>query len=144
MADVDLSILGQKIGRWTILSRRWEPQGKRTFLLCRCDCGTEKEVERRSILDGRSTSCGCYCSEASTRYHKKHGEGDWRNGPISVEYRTWKGIRRRCNNPKDSNYSFYGGRGIKVSELWNDYTKFLEDVGRRPAPHLTIERINND
>lgn len=50
----------------------------------------------------------------------------------------------RCNNPKNSAYHRYGGRGIKVCERWNVFEKFMEDVGDPPAPNLTIERIDND
>lgn len=34
-------------------------------------------------------------------------------------YKAWQSMRQRCNNPKDKNYSDYGGRGISVCDEWN-------------------------
>jgi hypothetical protein len=52
-------------------------------------------------------------------------------------------MRDRCNNPNNTTFSYYGGRGIKVCERWNDFTAFIADVGERPAG-LTLDRIDND
>lgn len=57
----------------------------------------------------------------------------------------WCGIVRRCENKNDTAYSFYGGRGIKMHPAWRaSFIRFLEDIGRRPDPKLTLERIDND
>lgn len=62
----------------------------------------------------------------------------------SVEFRTWTGLRYRCNNPNSSSYKNYGARGIKVCKRWDNFENFLEDMGKRPSPELSIERINNN
>ena len=59
-------------------------------------------------------------------------------------YVTWTNMRQRCNNPKHIQYSEYGGRGIKVCERWNNFTNFLEDMGEKPTPQHSIDRIDND
>jgi hypothetical protein len=69
---------------------------------------------------------------------KKHGLTD------SIEHRAWARIRRRCYSPDYHNYPRYGGRGIEVCERWNDFNNFLADMGPRPGPEYTIERIDND
>ena len=60
------------------------------------------------------------------------------------EYRIWKGMRRRCNATTCRAYPNYGGRGIKVCPEWDDFTVFLADMGPRPSPQHTVERIDND
>jgi hypothetical protein len=67
----------------------------------------------------------------------------------SVDYRpehlVWFNMLARCYNPEIPAYGNYGGRGITVCERWrNSFLAFLEDMGKRPAPRHTIERIDND
>ncbi|MFT9091570.1 MAG: hypothetical protein ABF479_11300 [Gluconacetobacter sp.] len=56
-------------------------------------------------------------------------------------YRSWTNMRQRCLNPNLAMYDRYGGRGIKVTDRWNDFSLFLEDMGRRPDNH-SIDRID--
>lgn len=61
------------------------------------------------------------------------------------EYTSWLNMKSRCGNPKNHRYYRYGGRGIKVCDEWlNSYKSFLSDVGRKPTPAHTLDRINND
>lgn len=72
-----------------------------------------------------------------------HGEAV--QGQFTPEYKVWRDIKRRCLNPNVWNYSRYGGRGITIAPEWrDDYLAFLRDVGRRPSPIHSIERIDND
>jgi hypothetical protein len=51
----------------------------------------------------------------------------------------------RCHNPNHPAYSSYGGRGITVCDAWStDFKRFLADVGPRPSPRHSLERINNE
>lgn len=60
-------------------------------------------------------------------------------------YMVWIGIKSRCNNPNAPGYANYGGRGIKICDRWiNSYETFIEDVGERPSPQHTLDRIDND
>lgn len=58
-------------------------------------------------------------------------------------YRTWSDIIQRCCNPKAIDYSYYGGRGISVSERWRKFENFYADMGEKPEG-LSIDRIDND
>ena len=58
-------------------------------------------------------------------------------------YGTWSMMKQRCNNPKHVNYSYYGGRGVKVCSRWSNFWLFVEDVGERPEGY-TLERRDNN
>lgn len=72
----------------------------------------------------------------------------WRDSGVqhrSRMYRVWGSMRQRCNNPKQSRYSSYGGRGIKVCDEWIDFAKFREWMLEQGyGPGLQIDRIDND
>jgi hypothetical protein len=59
-------------------------------------------------------------------------------------YDTWNNMRQRCTNPKNTNYHYYGGRGIKVCDQWSKFAKFLEDMGEKPSATHTLDRIDNN
>jgi hypothetical protein len=52
-------------------------------------------------------------------------------------------MRQRCANPRNKDYSSYGGRGITVCGRWGVFENFLADMGEKPAG-LSIDRIDND
>lgn len=47
-------LTGKKFGKWVVLKR-----GDGNKWLCRCECGTEREVVGATLKNGTSTSCGC-------------------------------------------------------------------------------------
>ncbi len=55
---------------------------------------------------------------------------------------------RRCYNPNNPNFKYYGGRGIDVFKPWHDFAAFLAyllaTIGLRPSPQHSIDRIDND
>jgi len=60
------------------------------------------------------------------------------------EYNAWSHLRDRCNNPKNAAYESYGGRGIKVCECLNNFSNFINYVGKRPTKNHSIDRKEND
>ena len=61
------------------------------------------------------------------------------------EYWCWTGLKQRCLNPKDEKFRIYGARGIKVCDRWRDsYKLFLADMGCKPSPAHSIDRIDNN
>lgn len=60
-------------------------------------------------------------------------------------YNIWNMMMHRCENPKNSSYPYYGGRGIKVCDDWKEPKPFVYwAFGSGYTEILTLERINND
>ncbi len=135
---VDLS--GQNFNNWTVIKRVHNRYGNKTYWLCRCSCGKEKEVMGTTLTSGRSKQCRS-CS-IKLRFTK---HGFCKNRKKTLEYHIWNSIKNRCNNPNISNWKDYGGRGIKICDRWkNSFSNFIKDMGRKPFPKASIDRIDND
>lgn len=59
------------------------------------------------------------------------------------EYKIWGHMKSRCCNPKNKNYSVYGGVGIKVCDRWSEFENFFVDMGTRPTDLHTLDLIEN-
>jgi len=54
----------------------------------------------------------------------------------------YAGMVRRCVNPNDASYEYYGGRGITVCDRWLESIKnFFDDMGPAPAGY-SLERVD--
>jgi hypothetical protein len=56
-------------------------------------------------------------------------------------YKTWAQMRDRCVNPNNTNWEYYGGRGITLCDEWHLFSKFYADMGERPEG-TSIDRID--
>jgi len=113
-------------------------KSNQTKYLCRCDCGTTKEVLGFKMRRGESLSCGCLSKELSSIRESTHGLSKHRL------YGIWKCMMHRCYNPHNHAYHNYGKRGIYVCERWHSVSNFVVDNDKLASPGLTIDRINND
>lgn len=137
MSHNKLNLIGQRFGRWTVLSEASQTRPGSTRYLCRCDCGRESAVCTTNLRRGGSTQC-YQCSRLSMTTH-----GESKRKRISRTYRIWNAMKQRCRNPINTNYVRYGGRGIDLCKEWETYETFLSDMGHCPKG-FTLERINNE
>lgn len=110
----------------------------KTFWWCRCRCGNVDKVTAQQLVEHKSESCGCLNRERTGDAHRTHGQSQ------TVEYKIWKGMRRRCECSDSRDWPDYGGRGIRVCKRWRSFEAFLADLGPRPGKGYSIERRNND
>ena len=61
----------------------------------------------------------------------------------SPEYSSWHSMKQRCLNRNHPHFTYYGGRGITVDPAWMTFSNFLADMGPKPTPRHSIERMNN-
>lgn len=53
-------------------------------------------------------------------------------------------MKRRCNNPNQTGYKRYGGRGITYDPKWEKFECFIEEMGFMPKAEMELDRIDND
>lgn len=134
--------IGQVFSRLTVISFSHTIDGGAVWI-CRCICGTERGFRVGNLVSGCASSCGCWNREAIRIRKWIHGHKA--NGMVSTEYTCWINMKQRCEDPKTAGYKNYGGRGISICNRWrNSFPNFLADMGLKPSPKMSIDRINND
>lgn len=131
--------VGQRFGRLVLIEKAPERRYNETWWICRCDCGADFTARQLFLKRGNTRSCGCIRREQLRERTLTHGMTE------TPEYGIWCGMKRRCNDPKDSHYHRYGGRGIRVCARWeHSFEAFIADMGRRPSSRHSIDRIDGD
>ena len=67
-------LIGEKFGKWTVISQAGCDTQGRAKLLCICDCGTQKTVDSYSLRSGGTKSCGL-CYETAFNSHCDNADG---------------------------------------------------------------------
>ena len=124
---------GDRFGKLTVIREVARIGDRRAFKLL-CGCGNTCVVKLINLRIGKTRSCGCL-AYANRRTHGMTG---------TPTYTVWVSMIGRCENPKNSSYPNYGGRGIKVCERWRTADNFFADMGPRPSSKHEINRIDND
>lgn len=134
---------GQRFGRLIVLKPADKKAG-RTAWWCRCDCGNDTVASGNMLKRGDTRSCGCLHAESARRcgaladgsIHRKHGLSQ------IPEYFVWKTMRQRASGRgplKDRLYYQH----VTCCDRWADFAAFIADMGRRPSPLHSIDRIDN-
>ena len=134
-------LVGETFGSLTVIKeveKYIHPSGSTTRMWeCKCSCneGTVKNYRADSLKTGKSLSCGCIRKS----YPLTHGMTG------TLEFNIWRGMKYRCNNSNFSGYKYYGGKGIKVCERWEEsFENFYQDMGKIPSENHSIERIKSN
>lgn len=133
---------GDVFGRWTVLSV--ERVGQYNRATCICECGKSKSVRQDTLLNGQSTSCGCFAHELTSQ--RSSTKGGQTMHPL---YQRWYDLNRRCFDSKRKDFHHYGGRGITVCDEWSKdnpqgFTNFLVDMQDSYVDGLEIDRVDNN
>ena len=137
-AFIDLT--GQRFGKLTVV--RPVRCANKIHWECQCDCGNTTRSHGSSLRQGAAKSCGC--SRKTAEFRENAGRRWTKHGYFGTkEYNIWGGMIDRCENPKSKTWRRYGGRGITVDAAWrHDPAKFIADMGPRPSPRHTVDRID--
>lgn len=101
--------------------------------ICKCDCGVDRLVTESKLKSGHTKSCGCLQRKQLVARQTKHGRY------YEDEFRAWSNMKKRCSDPRFARW--YGG--VSVCDRWlASYDDFLSDVGRRPSPKHSLDRID--
>lgn len=104
--------------------------------LCECGCGKRTRKARYTaatlgIIKGQYL-----------RFVRGHGHS---KGGLSgtPEMRAYNGAKKRCDAiPGGKDYKDYAGRGIRF--LFISFDQWFTELGPRPSPNHSVDRINND
>lgn len=135
-------LTGQKFGLLTVIGLA-ETDTRKTYWVCKCDCGNMKTVRSDSLLCGAIKSCGCIKRKQDevnlTKNHRHKMSG-------TRIYSEWQGMQGRCYNKGSARYADWGGRGIEVCEQWrNSFESFYTwAMANGYQDNLTIDRIDNN
>lgn len=133
---VDLT--GHRFGKLTVIKLDKERTKRKSYWICRCDCGNVKSIRGDTLIV--INSCGCIKKEQDIKnlgIKRNHNMTHHRLFPV------WNSMMNRCNNPKSRAYKDYGGRGIQVCDEWKyveNFIKWAENNGYIEG--YTIERID--
>ena len=136
------NIIGLRYGKLVVVSFYGIKNGV-AYWTCQCDCGEQIVTSSHCLQQGNTKSCGCLHTKQSSELCKNR---NYRHG-YSKEplYFVWKAMRQRCNNPRQHDYRWYGAKGIRVCEEWEDYCVFREWALKNGySPSLTIDRIDGE
>lgn len=135
---------GDRYGLFTIVKEVegvYSGKNRRRTFLCKCYCGNLKKVALNDLRTGNTKSCGCIKEFTS----RNNGLKSTTHGMTHTKlYSIWWGMKQRCYLESNPSYKDYGGRGIRVCQLWiDDFQVFYDwSVENGYEEGLSIERID--
>lgn len=118
-----INLLEQKFSKLTVKKFLYR-KPPHTYWLCDCECGQQTVASTNNLRRGRHSSCGC-----------GHGLSG------TPEYAAWYNMRLRCgrlnHHPPQKSYA-----NVFISDRYDNFFNFLNDIGPRPSPDHSVDRID--
>ena len=136
-----LELVGKRFNRLLVIAFAYI-KNRRTYWLCRCDCGTEKVFAGSELNYGKAESCGCLWRENSIKSCKK------RSGiSLSIQHRL--NISKGMGSIGSSRY--VDGRGY-IKLIIDDRTSWIHEhthigekiLGRKLKKGEVVHHINGN
>lgn len=126
-----IDLTGNVYGRLTVVCRDEDnlySNGRRkVFWRCKCECGNTKRIASDNLKQGYAKSCGCLNLEILK------GRADKLRREYPSEWESYRGMKNRVKeNPTYANLGMW--------EEWENFQKFLNDMGPKPNKTYTIDR----
>ncbi len=131
-----INLNNQRFTRLRVLHYAGRDGSNAAIWSCECECGIKITTRGSHLRKGVTKSCGCITKEVAQATFRTHGLS------YSPEYHIYRAAKNRCQNPNDKAYYKYGGRGIEFR--FESFEEFFAEVGKRPEPHLSLDRRNNE
>jgi len=132
-------LLNQIFENLLVISLNGKDNNNRLVWDCVCICGNTCKATTADLISGHVKSCGHLKYEPKTLTHGMSK---------SPEYYCFYKMKQRCSDPNHHQFINYGARGISVCERWldeeNGFINFIQDMGLRPKPNYSIERLDNN
>ena len=132
-------LTGKKFGNLTVISKS-DSINRKSYWICKCDCGNKTIVRASNLKSGHTKSCGCYKKTREIEANTVHGLSNTRI------HRIWDNIKTRCLNKNSPAFRLYGGRGITICEEWkNSFIEFYQwAISSGYSDKLSIDRIDTN
>lgn len=130
-------MLGRTFNQLTV-SEELAPIKNHRVFSCRCACGAIIKARGNDLRSGQHKSCGCLRNSIVIKRNKRLAKHNMTHTGV---YRSWFAMRDRCEDLKSSSWQWYGAKGVRVCERWQDFKLFFEDMGDRPDGK-TLDRID--
>lgn len=126
---------GDTYGEWTVI-KEIKQRGNRRYFLCKCSCGSDKEVYLGHLRNGASTKCntckGSYLSAANRKDELLRHDN-----PL---YWTFSNMKQRCAGTHSGSAS-YIAKGITVE--WSDFESFYAWANDKYFNGSVLHRVDD-
>lgn len=125
---------GREFGDLVVVGYSHTAKGRSIYEFhCKC----QATVFRSS---GHVTRGHARCDNCANRRRREGSITHGRTG--TPEYVAYIRAKMRCENPKSTQYKWYGERGIEFR--FESFEDFYAELGDRPSLKHSVDRINND